>query len=223
MKRIINTTSILAATLITAGSVNAAEGFNPRTRALIHEQKAQNGTLKTAVNTMVASIERSLGIFEGLNRSQREKMAEFDNILSQINYSIKATATDGALSKKITGAVSLAHQQAEWCAKTADAKDNPALADKYRRLGKVAADKAARIEKNAALVASMNTELAELFPAIKDEKDFFYAAAVVGDLATANESLKDVHQNMKKVITILKRLGGIGDQFNAPAPVFARR
>ena len=112
----VNTTSILAATLITASAVNAAEGFAPRTRAIVNEQKAQKGTLKTAVKNMVASIERSLGIFEGLNRSQREKMAEFDNILAQINDSIKVTATDGALSKKITVAVSLAHQQAEWCA-----------------------------------------------------------------------------------------------------------
>ena len=214
MKNLIAST-LLTTALLTGATIQAGE-FGQKNRA-------HQGTLKAAVDTMVASIDRSLGIFEGLNRSQREKMAEFDKILAQIDYSIKVTASDGSLAKKISGAVSLANQQAEWCAKTADAKDNPTLADKYRRLGQVAADKATRIEKNAALVASMNTELAELFPAIKDEKDFFYAAAVVGDLATANESLKDVHRDMKKVITILKRLGGIGDQFNAPAPVFVKR
>jgi hypothetical protein len=218
MKRLIITTTLIATTLI-AGSIASADGFD-RAR---HAPKATQGSLKVAVNIMVQSIERSLGIFEGLNRSQQEKMAEFDNILAQINYSIKVTAADGSLAKKISGAVSLANQQAEWCAKTADAKDNPQLSEKYRRLGEIAADKAMRIEKNAALVLAMNTELAALYPAIMEEKKFFYTAAVVGDLGTANESLKGVHRDMKKVIDILKRLGGLGDQFNAPAPVFARR
>ena len=218
MKRIIATTTLIAATLIGSATANA-QGLDRNRRA---PQQA-NGSLKQAVDQMVRSIDRSLGIFEGLDRSQREKMAEFDNILTQINYSIKVTAVDGSLAKKISGAVNLANQQAEWCAKTADAKDNPSLAERYRKLGRLSADKAVRIEKNAALVRAMNTELAELFPAIKEEKEFFYAAAVVGDLATANESLKEVHQDMKKVINILKQLGGIGDEFNAPAPVFAKR
>ena len=218
MKKLIATTTLIAATLISANITNA-QGFAPIQQA--HLQA--NGTLKQAVDQMVRSIDRSLGIFEGLDRSQREKMAEFDKILAQIDYSIKVTASDGSLNRKISGAVSLANQQAEWCAKTADAKDNPVLAERYRRLGEVSADKAVRIEKNAGLVRDMNTELAGLFPTIKEEKKFFYAAAVVGDLHTANESLKEVHQNMKKVINILKRLGGIGDEFNAPAPVFAKR
>ena len=218
MKKLIATTTLIAAILISANITNA-QGFAPRKQA----QLQANGTLKQAVDQMVRSIERSLGIFEGLKRSQQEKMAEFDKILAQINYGIKVTTADGSLAKKISRAVSLANQQAEWCAKTADAKDNDALAERYRRLGEVSADKAMRIEKNAALVRTMNTELAELFPAIKDEREFFYAAQVVGDLATANESLKDVHQDMKKVINILKQLGGIGDEFNAPAPVFAKR
>jgi hypothetical protein len=217
MKRLF-TTTLIAATLI-AGSTASAQGFD-RAR---HAPKPTQGSLKSAVDSMVRSIDRSLGIFEGLDRTQREKMAEFDKILAQIDYSIKVTARDGSLNKKISGAISLANKQAEWCINTAETKDNPELADKYRRLGEVAADKARRIEVNSALVRDMNTELAQLFPAIKEEKDFFYAAAVVGDLATANESLKDVHRDMKKVIDILKRLGGIGDQFNAPAPVFARR
>ena len=223
MKRIINTTSILAATLITAGAINAAEGFNPRTRALIHEQKAQNGSLKTAVNTMVASIERSLGIFEGLNRSQREKMAEFKNILSQIDYCIKVTATDGALSKKISGAVSLAHQQVEWCTKTAETKADANLANRYRALGQRAAEKATAIQKNAQLVISVNRELAEIYPIIEEEKDFYYAAAVVGDLENGNKSLVEVQKNMKRVVGLLKQLGGLSNQFNVPATVIAQR
>ena len=211
MKRIIATTTLIAAMF--GSSITNAQGV----------AQPANGSLKTAVDQMVRSIERSLGIFEGLDRSQREKMAEFDKILAQINYSIKVTAADGSLAKKIAGAVSLANLQAEWCAKTADAKDNPGLAERYRKLGQLSTDKAVRIEKNAAIVLAMNTELAKLYPAIKEEKEFFYAAQVVGDLATANESLKEVHQDMKKVINILKRLGGIGDEFNAPAPVFAKR
>jgi hypothetical protein len=217
MKRLIATTTLIAAMI--GSSITNAQGFAPDRRA----PQPANGTLKQAVDQMVRSIERSLGIFEGLNRSQQEMLAEFDNILAQINSSIKVTAADGSLAKKISGAVSLANQQAEWCAKTADTKDNPSLAERYRKLGQVSADKAIRIEKNAALVLAMNTELAKLYPAIKEEKEFFYAAQVVGDLATANESLKEVHQDMKKVINILKRLGGIGDEFNAPAPVFAKR
>ena len=177
MKKLIATTILIAATLISANITNA-QGFAPRKQA----QLQANGTLKQAVDQMVRSIERSLGIFEGLNRSQQEKMAEFDKILAQINYGIKVTTADGSLAKKISRAVSLANQQAEWCVKTADAKDNDALAERYRRLGEVSADKAVRIEKNAALVRTMNTELAELFPAIKDEREFFYAAQVVGDL-----------------------------------------
>ena len=61
MKRIINHTSILATLFIAAGSLYAQEGFAPR------DEKAK-GTLKAAVNQMVTSIERSLGIFEGLKR-----------------------------------------------------------------------------------------------------------------------------------------------------------
>ena len=211
MKRIIATTTLIAAMI--CSSITNTQGAAQPT----------NGTLKAAVDQMVHSIDRSLGIFEGLDRSQREKMAEFDNILTQINYSIKVTAADGSLAKKISGAVSLANRQAEWCANAADAKDNPGLAERYRKLGQLSSDKAVRIEKNAALVLAMNTELAKLYPAIKEEKEFFFAAQVVGDLATANESLKEVHQDMKKVINILKQLGGIGDEFNAPAPVFAKR
>ena len=66
MKRIINHTPILATLFIAAGSLYAQEGFAPR------DEKAK-GTLKAAVNQMVISIERSLGIFEGLNRSTRHK------------------------------------------------------------------------------------------------------------------------------------------------------
>lgn len=217
MKKLITTTTIIAATLVMANITNA-QGFAPK-----QQTQLSNGTLKQAVDQMVASIDRSLGIFEGLNRTQQEKIAEFDNILAQIKYSIAVTANDGALSKKIAGAVSLANQQAQWCQKVGQSKNNPVIAEKYNKLGVAASDKATRIEKNAQIIRSMNSELADLFPVIKEEKDFFYAAAVVGELDTANESLKDVHRNMKKVINILKRLGGIGDEFNAPAPVFAKR
>jgi hypothetical protein len=218
MKKLIATTTIIAATLISANITNA-QGFAPRKQA----QSQANGTLKQAVDQMVRSIERSLGIFEGLNRSQEEKIAEFDKILAQINHGIKVTAADGSLAKKISGAVTLANQQAEWCAKEAYAKDNPGLAERYRKLGQHAADKAVHIEKNAALVLARNTELADLYPVINEEKKFFLAAAVVGDLHTANESLKEVHQNMKKVINILKKIGDIDDHFNAPAPDFAKQ
>ena len=216
MKRIINHTPILATLFIAAGSLYAQEGFAPR------DEKAK-GTLKTAVNQMVTSIERSLGIFEGLNRSQREKMAEFDNILSQIQYSISVTAYDGALHKKIGGAVNLAHQQAEWCKTTATNKKDEKLAGRYRELGKVATEKAAQIQKNAELVLSVNGELAELFPQIQDEKGLFYAAAVIGDLELANKSLVDVQRNMKTVVGLLKKLNTLDNQFNVPAPVFAKR
>ncbi len=217
MKKLI-VTSTLIATLITINIANA-QGFTPKKQA----QLQANGTLKQAVDQMVASIEKSLGIFDGLNRTQQETMAEFDNILAQIKYSIAVTAKDGTLSKKIAGAVSLANQQAQWCQKVGRSKNNPVIAEKYNKLGMLASDKATRIEKNAQIVQSMNSELADLVPVIEEEKDFYYNAQVIGELETANESLKDVHRNMKKVISILKRLGGIGDEFNAPAPVFAKR
>lgn len=217
MKHII-TTTVLAATLIAASPSIAVEaprdgGFN---------QKA-NGTLKDAVNQMVVSIEKSLGVFEGLNRSQREKMSEFDNIITQIEYSVSVTAANGALNKKIAGAISLAHQQAEWCTTTANAKQNDRLADRYRQLAKVAQDKAAAIQKNAEMVLSVNGELAEMLPSIQEEKGLYYAAAVIGDLETANKSLVDVHRNMKKVVGLLSQLNRLDEQFNVPAPVFAQR
>ena len=217
MKHII-TTTVLAATLIAASPSIAVEaprdgGFN---------QKA-NGTLKDAVNQMVVSIEKSLGVFEGLNRSQREKMSEFDNIITQIKYSVSVTAADGTLNKKIAGAISLAHQQAEWCTTTANAKQNDRLADRYRQLAKVAEDKAAAIQKNAEMVLSVNGELAEMLPNIQEEKGLYYAAAVIGDLETANKSLVDVHRNMKKVVGLLSQLNRLDEQFNVPAPVFAQR
>tara|TARA_X000001036_G_C20633006_1_gene787933 strand:+ start:152 stop:853 length:702 start_codon:yes stop_codon:yes gene_type:complete len=217
MKHII-TTTVLAATLIAASPSIAVEaprdgGFN---------QKA-NGTLKDAVNQMVVSIEKSLGVFEGLNRSQREKMSEFDNIITQIEYSVSVTAANGALNKKIAGAISLAHQQAEWCTTTANAKQNDRLADRYRQLAKVAQDKAAAIQKNAEMVLSVNGELAEMLPSIQEEKGLYYAAAVIGDLETANKSLVDVHRNMKKVVGLLSQLNRLDEQFNVPAPVFALR
>lgn len=217
MKHII-TTTVLAATLIAASPSIAVEaprdgGFN---------QKA-NGTLKDAVNQMVVSIEKSLGVFEGLNRSQREKMSEFDNIITQIEYSVSVTAANGALNKKIAGAISLAHQQAEWCTTTANAKQNDRLADRYRQLAKVAQDKAAAIQKNAEMVLSVNGELAEMLPNIQEEKGLYYAAAVIGDLETANKSLVDVHRNMKKVVGLLSQLNRLDEQFNVPAPVFALR
>ena len=217
MKHII-TTTVLAATLIAASPSIAVEaprdgGFN---------QKA-NGTLKDAVNQMVVSIEKSLGVFEGLNRSQREKMSEFDNIITQIEYSVSVTAANGALNKKIAGAISLAHQQAEWCTTTANAKQNDRLADRYRQLAKVAEDKAAAIQKNAEMVLSVNGELAEMLPSIQEEKGLYYAAAVIGDLETANKSLVDVHRNMKKVVGLLSQLNRLDEQFNVPAPVFAQR
>jgi len=217
MKKLIATTTLIAAMI--GSSITNAQGFAPDRRA----PQPANAIIKQAVDQMVGSIERSLGIFEGLNRSQQERLAEFENILTQLNYSIKVTAADGSLAKKISGAISLANQQAEWCAKEAYAKDNSGLAERYRKLGQRAADKAVHIEKNAALVLAMNTELTKLYPTIKEEKEFFYAAFVVGDLHTANESLKAVHQDMKKVINILKRLGSIVDDHNAPAPVFAKR
>ena len=216
MKRIINHTTILATLLIATGSLYAREGFVPR------DEKTK-GTLKTAVNQMVASIEHSLGIFEGLNRSQREKIAEFDNILSQIQYSITVTAADGALHKKIGGAVNLAHQQSEWCKTTAKNKKDERLAVRYRELGKIADEKAVKIQKNAELVLSVNGELAELLPQIQDEKGLFYAAAVIGDLELANKSLVEVQRNMKTVVGLLKQLNTLDNQFNVPAPVFAQR
>jgi hypothetical protein len=217
MKHII-TTTVLAATLIAASPSIAVEaprdgGFN---------QKA-NGTLKDAVNQMVVSIEKSLGVFEGLNRSQREKMSEFDNIITQIEYSVSVTAADGTLNKKIAGAISLAHQQAEWCTTTANAMQNDRLADRYRQLAKVAEDKATAIQKNAEMVLSVNGELAEMLPSIQEEKGLYYAAAVIGDLETANKSLVDVHRNMKKVVGLLSQLNRLDEQFNVPAPVFAQR
>ena len=217
MKHII-TTTVLAATLIAASPSIAGEG--PRDGGF--NQKA-NGTLKDAVNQMVVSIEKSLGVFEGLNRSQREKMSEFDNIITQIEYSVSVTAADGTLNKKIAGAISLAHQQAEWCTTTANAKKNDRLADRYRQLAKVAQDKAAAIQKNAEMVLSVNGELAEMLPSIQEEKGLYYAAAVIGDLETANKSLVDVHRNMKKVVGLLSQLNRLDEQFNVPAPVFAQR
>ena len=50
-----------------------------------------------------------------------------------------------------------------------------------------------------------------------------YAAAVIGDLETANKSLVDVHRNMKKVVGLLSQLNRLDEQFNVPAPVFAQR
>ena len=217
MKHII-TTTVLAATLIAASPSIAVEA--PRDEGF--NQKA-NGTLKDAVNQMVVSIEKSLGVFEGLNRSQREKMSEFDNIITQIEYSVSVTAANGALNKKIAGAISLAHQQAEWCTTTANAKQNDRLADRYRQLAKVAQDKAAAIQKNAEMVLSVNGELAEMLPSIQEEKGLYYAAAVIGDLETANKSLVDVHRNMKKVVGLLSQLNRLDEQFNVPAPVFALR
>ena len=217
MKHII-TTTVLAATLIAASPSIAVEA--PRDEGF--NQKA-NGTLKDAVNQMVVSIEKSLGVFEGLNRSQREKMSEFDNIITQIEYSVSVTAANGALNKKIAGAISLAHQQAEWCTTTANAKQNDRLADRYRQLAKVAQDKAAAIQKNAEMVLSVNGELAEMLPSIQEEKGLYYAAAVIGDLETANKSLVDVHRNMKKVVGLLSQLNRLDEQFNVLAPVFALR
>ena len=217
MKHII-TTTVLATTLFAASPVLAGDA--PRDGGFT--QKA-NGTLKDAVNQMVVSIEKSLGVFEGLNRSQREKMSEFDNIITQIEYSVSVTAADGTLNKKIAGAISLAHQQAEWCTTTANAKQNDRLADRYRQLAKVAEDKAAAIQKNAEMVLSVNGELAEMLPSIQEEKGLYYAAAVIGDLETANKSLVDVHRNMKKVVGLLSQLNRLDEQFNVPAPVFAQR
>jgi hypothetical protein len=119
--------------------------------------------------------------------------------------------------------VSLAHQQAEWCKTTATNKKDDKLAGRYRELGKVANEKAAKIQKNAELVLSVNGELAELFPQIQDEKGLFYAAAVIGDLELANKSLVDVQRNMKTVVGLLKKLNTLDNQFNVPAPVFAKR
>ena len=217
MKKLI-VTSTLIATLITINIANA-QGFTPKKQA----QLQANGTLKQAVDQMVASIEKSLGIFDGLNRTQQETMAEFDNILAQIKYSIAGTAKDGTLSKKIAGAISLANRQAQWRKKVGRSKNNPVIAEKYNKLGMLASDKATQIEKNAQIVQSMNSELADLVPVIEEEKDFYYNAQVIGELETANESLKDVHRNMKKVIDMLKQLKGIGDEFNTPAPVLAKQ
>ena len=218
MKKLIATTTIIAATLFITNNTNA-NGFNqnPQARPQAH------GTLKQAVDQMVASIERSLGIFEGLNRSQQEKMAEFDNILAQIKYSIAVTSKEGTLSKKIATAVSLANRQAEWCEKAANGKKNPALADRYRKLGVAASNKAMKISMNAESVLKTNDELAELFPEIMDEKEYFLAAAVIGDLETANQSLEEVQRSMKKVVNLLKRLRHMGDEFNVPAPAFVKK
>ena len=172
---------------------------------------------------MVASIERSLGIFEGLNRSQQEKMAEFENILAQIQYSIAVTSNEGTLNMKIASAVSLANRQADWCEKTAKTKKNPTIADRYYKLGVAASDKAERIGRNAKLVLKTNAELAELLPEIMDEKEYFLAAAIIGDLETANQSLEGVHRSMKKVVNLLKQLRHMGDEFNVPAPAFVKK
>ncbi len=214
MKKLIATTTIIAATLFITNNTNA-NGFNQNPQA--------QGTLKQAVDQMVASIERSLGIFEGLNRSQQEKIAEFDNILAQIKYSIAVTSKEGTLSKKIATAVSLANRQAEWCEKAANTKKNPSLADRYRKLGVAASDKAMKISVNAQSVLKTNAELAELLPEIMDEKEYFLAAAVIGDLETANQSLEEVQRSMKKVVNLLKQLRHMGDKFNVPAPVFVKK
>ena len=144
-------------------------------------------------------------------------MSEFDNIITQIEYSVSVTAADGTLNKKIASAISLAHQQAEWCTTTANAKQNDRLADRYRQLAKVAEDKAAAIQKNAEMVLSVNGDLAEMLPSIQEEKGLYYAAAVIGDLETANKSLVDVHRNMKKVVGLLSQLNRLDEQFNVPA------
>ncbi len=218
MKKLIATTTIIAATLLISNNTNAVE-FNQNP----HAKSQANGTLKQAVDQMVVSIERSLGVFEGLNRSQQEKMAEFENILAQIQYSITVTSNEGALSKKIASAVSLANRQADWCEKTANTKKNQALADRYKKLATAASDKAARIGKNAELVLKTNGELADLLPEIKDEKEYFLAAAIIGDLEIANQSLEGVHRSMKKVVNLLKQLRHIGDEFNIQAPAFVKK
>ena len=218
MKKLIATTTIIAATLFITNNTNA-DGFNrnPEARPQAH------GTLKQAVDQMVASIERSLGVFEGLNRSQKEKMAEFENILAQIKYSVAVTSKEGALSRKIARAVSLANRQSEWCENAANTKTKPGLAERYRKLATAASDKATRISKNADLVLKTNAELTELLPDITDEKEYFLAAAIIGDLETANQSLEEVQRSMKKVVNLLKQLRHMDEEFNVPAPAFVKK
>ena len=215
MKHII-TTTVLAATLIAASPLSPSKP--PRWRV----QPKSQWHLKDAVNQMVVSIEKSLGVFEGLNRSQREKCRS-STTSSRRSNTASASRPPMAPNKKIAGAISLAHQQAEWCTTTANAKQNDRLADRYRQLAKVAEDKAAAIQKNAEMVLSVNGELAEMLPNIQEEKGLYYAAAVIGDLETANKSLVDVHRNMKKVVGLLSQLNRLDEQFNVPAPVFAQR
>jgi len=218
MKKLLTTIALVTATLITTSNIQANErGNGPK--AHLHA----NGTLKQAVDQMVASIERSLGIFEGLNRSQKEKMAEFENIIAQIKYSITVTSQEGVLSQKIAGAVSLANRQSEWCENVANTKTKPGLAGRYRKLATAAANKATRISKNADLVLRTNVELAELLPEISDEKEYFLAAAIIGDLETANQSLEEVQRSMKKVVNLLKQLRHMDEEFNVPAPAFVNK
>ena len=73
------------------------------------------------------------------------------------------------------------------------------------------------------MVLSVNGELTEKLPSIQEEKGLYYAAAVIGELETANKSLVDVHRNMKKVVGLLSQLNRLDEQFNVPAPVFAQR
>ena len=82
---------------------------------------------------------------------------------------------------------------------------------------------AARIGKNAELVLKTNGELADLLPEIKDEKEYFLAAAIIGDLEIANQSLDGVHRSMKKVVNLLKQLRHMDEEFNVPAPAFVKK
>lgn len=218
MKKLITTLTLVTVTLVTTSNMQANErGNDPKTHP------HANGTLKQAVDQMVVSIEKSLGVFEGLNRSQKEKMAEFENIIAQIKYSITVTSKEGALSRKITEAVSLANRQSEWCENVANTKTKPGLAERYRKLATAAADKATRISKNADMVLKTNAELAELLPEISDEKEYFLAAAIIGDLETANLSLEEVQRSMKKVVNLLKQLRHMDEEFNVPAPAFVKK
>lgn len=187
MKKLIATTTMMA--LLISSTLNA--------------QVQQNGGLKQAVDQMVASIEKSLGIFDGFTRSEAETLAEFDKILKDIDYCVKLTERDGPMSKRIAYGISLAHKQAEYCKKKAETKSGE-VHTKWLNLAAAATQKASDIQKNAERVLEINAELAALRPKTEDEKELFHAAVVIGKLDEANKSLEDVSRNMKRVVTLLK-------------------
>jgi hypothetical protein len=187
MKKLIATMTMMA--LLISSNVNA--------------QVQQNGGIRQAVDQMVASIEKSLGIFDGFTHTEAEKLAEFDKILEDIDYCVQLTERDGTLSKRIAYGISLAHKQAEYCKKKAETKSGE-VHTKWLNLAAAATQKASDIQKNAEKVLEINAELAALRPKTEDEKELFHAAVIIGKLDEANKSLENVTRTMKRVVTLLK-------------------